>query len=142
MTLPLTATYHINVMGDAAARMKSLRLTQSGREIRDGNDNMTQELLITTLSEPHTFEITSRDPERMKWLFDNFKQSYTTLNFIEVNPMNSSTNTWIKLEGCRFTAYDHASGWGDLQMSTLRGMCDTVTFDNTTAATITQIAMT
>lgn len=139
--MAVTGKYFINVIGDCAQRMKSLRISQNGRDIRDGNDDMTQELVLGTITEPYTFEVTARDPQRMKHLADTYKNSSTTLTFIELDPQSASTNLEVVLGECRITGYDHGSGWGELQMTTLRGLCNSVSYKDTSSDTITQITV-
>jgi len=138
--MAVTGSYFIHVIGDCAERMKSLRISQGGRDIRDGNDHMSQEIILGTITEPYTFEVTARDPDQMKAIADAYKSTSTDFTFIEQNPQGS-TNLQIKLGDCRITGYEHGSGWGELLMNTLRGECNTVTYSDTTATTIAQLTV-
>lgn len=138
--MTVAGSYFIHVRGDCAERMKSLRISQGGRDIRDGNDHMSQEIILGTITEPYTFEVTARDPDQMKAIADKYKSEAVTLTFIEENPQGS-TNLQITLGECRITGYEHGSGWGELLMNTLRGVCNTVAYADTTATTIEQLTV-
>lgn len=138
--MSVTGSYFIHVIGDCAERMKSLRISQGGRDIRDGNDHKSQEIILGTITEPYTFEVTARDPEQMKAIAGKYTNTSTDLTFIELNPQGSS-HLEIKLGECRITGFEHGSGWGELLMNTLRGVCNTVTYADTSQTTITQLTV-